>query len=67
MQVFLIDLDPNADSAHKRAVSYTHLVPSNEAIADALTHTGYQRLICSSDGIDIPDGMALDLGGVAKG
>lgn len=42
-------------------------VPSNEAIADALTHTGYQRLICSSDGIDIPDGMALDLGGVAKG
>ena len=42
-------------------------VPSGEAIAEALTRTGYQKLICSGDDIKIPDGMALDLGGVAKG
>jgi thiamine biosynthesis lipoprotein len=44
------------------------LLPASEAIAEARARVGVERLRVQQDGfVELPAGMALDLGGVAKG
>ncbi|MCX7021028.1 MAG: FAD:protein FMN transferase [bacterium] len=42
-------------------------VPGDEEISGILTRVDYRRIGLVGDGVDIPEGVALDLGGVAKG
>ncbi|HUT99300.1 MAG TPA: FAD:protein FMN transferase [bacterium] len=42
-------------------------VPGDEEISRILPRVDYRRVGLAGDGVDIPEGVALDLGGVAKG
>lgn len=42
-------------------------LPKNEALADAVERIGYDRMILSGNTVTLPQGMALDLGAIAKG
>lgn len=43
-------------------------VPSGEKIKEALSHTGYEKIVISEDGIYLKDSAAqIDLGAIAKG
>lgn len=42
-------------------------VPGDEEIAKILPRVDYRRIGLNGDSVDIPEGFALDLGGVAKG
>jgi thiamine biosynthesis lipoprotein len=42
-------------------------LPDAQALQEAATHVGYQKLQVSGTTVTLPDDMGLDLGGIAKG
>jgi len=42
-------------------------VPGADAVSAALASTGYQKVSLSDEQITLPEGMQIDLGGIAKG
>ena len=42
-------------------------IPDEDEIAEALANTGFDRIVIEGDSIQVPSGMKLNLGSVAKG
>lgn len=45
----------------------THTVPSEEALAQLVTQIGYEKMAVTDSTVTLPQGMAVDMGGIAKG